>query len=183
MLSVATAQPLYVEGNYNIKTNSSGAQALGLGSTTNGAALPAAFMADAITILSSSWSDSYSLSHTTDTTPNGRPASSTTVNAAALEGIVPSYTSGGTKYYSGGVENFLRLLEDWSGGDVLTYNGSIVVLFPSQYATNVWQNPGAYYNPPTRNWGFDVNFLKGQGSQPPMSPRALKIIRSSWAAW
>ena len=168
-LTMSTAQPLYVVGNYNIQTNASGTQALTPGSTTNGATVPAALMGDAITILSSYWSDSYNSS----TSLGIRNASSTTVNAAALEGIVQSYTSGGTKYYSGGVENFLRLLEDWSGGDVLTYNGSIVVLFPSQYATNVWQNPGAYYNPPTRNWGFDVNFLKGQSYLPPLTPLLL----------
>jgi hypothetical protein len=184
-LTVATAQPLYVEGNYNVTTNGS-TYAYGLGSTTNGATVPAAIMGDAITVLSTNWSDSYSLNNTTDNTdgsgPNNRNATATTVNAAALEGIVQSFTDSYGKHYSGGVENFLRLLENWSG-DTLTYNGSIVVLFPSQYATNLWIGPGTYYNPPNRQWGFDVNFLKGQQYQPPLTPQAKKIIRSSWAAW
>ena len=49
--------------------------------------------------------------------------------------------------------------------DTLTYNGSIVVMYPSQYATNYWIGPGTYYNPPNRQWGFDVNFM-ARTSQP-----------------
>jgi hypothetical protein len=185
-LTVATAQPLYVQGNYNTTTNGVNFDTT-LGSTTDGNTKPAALMADAVTILSSAWSDSYSLANTTDNTdgsgPNNRNATSTTINAAALEGIVPSFTdSSGGKHYSGGVENFLRLLETWSG-DTLTYNGSIVVMFPSQYATNLWIGPGTYYNPPNRQWGFDVTFLKGQNYLPPLTPQAKYVIRSGWAAW
>ena len=174
-LTVATAQPLYIKGNYNTTTNGT-TFATGLGSTTNGATLPAAVMGDAVTILSTNWSDAY----TSSTLLSGRGAANTTINAACLEGIVVSVTdSGGTKHYSGGVENFLRLLEDWTG-DTLTYNGSIVVLFPSQYATNYWINPGTYYNPPTRNWGFDVNFSKGQAYLPPLTPQVKETLRNSW---
>ena len=47
-------------------------------------------------------------------------AANTTVNAATLEGIVASTNiSGGAasgKRYSGGLENFLRLLETWGNG-------------------------------------------------------------------
>jgi hypothetical protein len=179
-LTVATPDPIYVKGNYNIQTNAAGTpSATGLYSTTNGAALPAAFMGDAVTILSGNWSDSYSNS----TALTSRTPTATTINAACLEGIVPSVTASGTKEYSGGVENFLRMEENWSGSIPLTYNGSIVVMFPSQYATNYWQSPGVYYNPPQRNWGFDVNFLKGQAYLPPLTPQAKYVIRASWAAW
>ena len=179
-LTVATAQPIYTVGNYNVTNN--GATALTLGSTISGGTAPASLVGDSLTILSSQWSDSYSLSHTGDTTPNGRPAIQTTVNAATMEGIVQSVTANGTKQYSGGVENFLRMQENWSGVN-LTYNGSIVVLFPSQYATNYWINPGTYYNPPNRYWGFDLNFLKGQNYLPPLTPRTKKVIRSAYSAW
>ena len=81
--------------------------------------------------------------------------------------------------YSGGVENFLRYLETWSG-DVSTYNGSIVVMFPSVYATNYWIAPGTYYQPPTRNWGFDFNFLD-LTKLPPLTPQVKKLVRYSWA--
>ncbi|MEI6193644.1 MAG: hypothetical protein WCS42_04865 [Verrucomicrobiota bacterium] len=180
-LTVATPQPMYIKGDYNTTTNGT-TFAMALGSTTNGCTVPASVMADAVTILSTNWSDA----NTFGTSLGSRNAAGTTINAACLEGIVQSVTSGGTKYYSGGVENFLRMLEDWSsasggGKDILSYNGSIVVLFPSQYATNYWVGPGTYYNPPQRNWGFDVNFSKGQQYLPPLTPQVKETIRSSWA--
>src|SRR5206468_4817822 len=76
---------------------------------------PAAIIGDAVTILSNSWSDA--LSGTVPTATN------TTVNAGIISGIVPS----GSGYYSGGVENFPRFLENWSG-NTLTYYCSILGL-------------------------------------------------------
>src|SRR5207249_2951047 len=95
------------------------------GSTNTGA--PASLVADAITILSGAWQDGNTGTYDT------RDASNTTINAAVLAGIVPSNSS----YFSGGVENFFRLLETWSS-DTLTFNGSIVALFPSQTAIAPW---------------------------------------------
>jgi len=127
--------------------------------------------------LTSAWSDSY----TSSTPLSSHNAGNTTVDAATLEGIVESVTINGTKYYSDGVENFLRLLENWTG-DTLTYNGSIVVMFNSIYATNFWQAPGNYYNVPTRNWGFDVNF-QNQNQLPALTPQAKARVRQGWAAY
>ncbi len=106
-------------------------------------------------------------------------AGTTTINAAMLEGIVASNPNISGNY-SGGVENFLRLLENWSG-DTLTYNGSIVVLFYSQYATNSWQPTGNYYNPPTRKWAFDLNFDNAL-KIPPLTPDSKAMIRGNWYA-
>jgi hypothetical protein len=180
--TVATPFPLYVWGNYNSQNN--GVSALGLWST-NGTTvatantLPAALMADSVTILSTNWNDSV-----TSKMPN---PGNTTVNAAMLEGIVASNPSISGNY-SGGVENFLRLLENWNNDptgagnkQVLTYNGSIVVLFYSEYATNSWVNTGNYYNPPTRNWAFDLNF-KNANKLPPMTPASRAMIRGNWYA-
>ncbi len=151
--TVATQNPLYVWGDYNITVNSN-TFATTLGSTTNGASIPAALIADAITILSPNWSDAASAaSYTT------RNATSMTVNAAFLCGNVPS-TGASSSTFSGGVQNLTRFLENWSG-DTLTYNTSLVCLFASQMATNPFVSPqssGAYYAVPTRLWGFDVNF-------------------------
>jgi hypothetical protein len=169
-LTVATPSPLYVEGNYNTTTNGSRFSTT-LGDTVN--TEPAALLGDAITLLSSDWKDTY----TNNTPLANRLTASITLNAATLEGIVPS---NGTNY-SGGVENFLRLEENW-GGSTITYNGSIVVMFPSQYATNVWQTTGVYYQAPTRKWGFDNNFLNS-GRLPPLTPTVRAIIRGNWAAW
>ena len=169
-LTVVTPDPIYVLGNYNTTTN--GHQfSTTLGDTTNTS--PAALMGDAVTILSSAWSDA----NNSGTGIGSRNAVSTTINAATLEGIVPSNGS----HYSGGVENFLRLLENWSG-QTLTYNGSIVVLFPSQYATAFWPGTGSVYNPPTRNWGFDLNF-NNASLMPPLTPNIKGTIRGTWSAW
>ena len=163
-LTVATPMPIYVWGNYNIQTNSGGGSSAGTTNTTW--TRPAALMGDAVTILSGGWSDG------NGEFPGGVIA--TTVNAAILTGIVPS-TFTTQKHYSGGVENFLRLLENWNA-TTLTYNGSIVAMFPSVYATNYWVTPGTYYGVPTRAWGFDANFSKGPGYFPPLTPFVANFV-------
>ena len=168
-LTVATPMPLYVQGDYNVQLAGGTAYAsAGTHNTAN--TYPAAFMADAISVLSSKWNDTAS-AYLSGGSESSRGASNTTINAACIEGIVLSTNFTGAPAggcYSGGVENFLRLEENWSG-DTLTYNGSIAVLFPSQYATNYWQMPGAYYGVPTRNWAFDTNFLRFT-RLPPLTP-------------
>lgn len=168
-LTVVTPQPMYVYGSYNVQTNG-GNVVLGSGNVAN--TYPAALMADAITVLSSNWSDAYNV----HTNLNLRSPANTTINTACLEGIVPSVGQN----YSGGVENFLRLLENWGG--TLTYNGSIMVMFPSQYATNLWITTGTYYNAPTRNWSFDTNFLI-QADLPPLTPQFRAVIRNTWSGY
>ena len=74
-------------------------------------------------------------------------------------------------YYSGGAENFLRLLEDWST-NTLTYNGSMVAMFNCRYGTNYWQSPGNYYNEPVWQRGFDTNFLN-PSKLPPGTPNIV----------
>ena len=167
-LSIATPMPLYVQGNFN--TTEGGASDAGIpGDVVD--SWPASFLADSITVLSGSWSDV-----NTGKLPS---PSTTTINAACLEGIVPSSSTVGTTdetQYSGGVENFLRLLESWGS---LYYNGSIVVMFPSQYATNRWLETGNYYNAPSRYWTFDTNFTSEAGL-PPFTPMMLTTSRSTW---
>ena len=164
-LTVATPDPLYVEGNYNVDFSQ-----LGMSNTSK--SKPAALVADSINVLSGSWSDANSSQGL-----NKRVASDTTVNAAFLAGIVQS----GNGYYSGGVENFPRFLEDWSN-KTFTYNGSMVVMFPSQVGNGTWKGTGGnYYNPPTRAWNFDLNF-SDPTKLPPMTPRVSTAIRGQWVS-
>jgi hypothetical protein len=170
--TVATPNPLYVWGNYNC-TNSAY-----LNTTNTSATVPAALLADALTILSPSWVDS----HSSDSFHSGvRVASSTTVNAALLAGVV--YTSGstGNSPFSGGVVNLPRLLEDWGNGGAvtLTINTSMVNMFNSVRATGPWQTPGTYYYAPTRSFNFDQNF-KNQSRLPPGTPMVNYIYRQNW---
>jgi hypothetical protein len=164
--TVATAMPLYVYGDYNA-SNTSGSS---LGKNSTSYTWPAGLIGDSITILSDNWNDSTFTKLPTPTT--------TTVNAAMVEGIVRS-TNG---IYCGGLENFLRLLENWSSSIPLWYNGSIVVMFPSQIATNYQQPTGNYYNAPKRNWAFDTNFNQQVGL-PPLTPQAKGVIRTNWIAY
>jgi uncharacterized repeat protein (TIGR03803 family) len=166
-LTIATPNPLYILGNYNC-TNSSY-----LGTTNTTASMPAALYCDAVTILSSNWAsgnyDSESSSAYTT-----RPAGSTTINAAMVAGVVYSGGTNGLPY-SGGVGNFPRLLENWSG-TTLTLNTSIVNLFGSVMATNIWQASGNYYTPPVRNWTYDSNHFSGLYNQPPGTPLLMSPV-------
>jgi hypothetical protein len=166
-LTLATVNPVYVKGHYNC-TN-----AAHLGTTNTSSSRPASIIADAFTPLSSTWSDAASSG-----TYSSRVAANTTVNAALLAGMV--YTSAdGTTSKSGGVVNFPRLLEAWSGR-TLTLNGSMVNLFDSARATAQFQVPGAYYSAPSRNFNFDANFLN-PAQMPPGSPELRVLIRGAWA--
>lgn len=166
-LTVVTPDPLYVLGSYN-------ASGVSLNNGTNVSnTLPAALMGDSITALSPNWHDNY----TASTNISSRTATADTINAATFEGIVPTAGSN----YSGGLENFIRLLENWSSVN-LTYNGSIVVMFPSQYATNAWPGTGTIYNAPVRKWAFDLNFMQ-QNGLPPLTPRITAICRTSWSVY
>lgn len=127
-------------------------------------------MCDAITVLSDSWDDGKG-----ERALSERVASDTTVNAALMAGIVQTSTSKG---YSGGVENFPRFLEEWTNR-TLTYNGSMVCMYESKYAIAPWVNIGTYYNPPIRNWGFDLNF-RDAAKLPPATPAASILSRSTW---
>ena len=175
--TVATAMPIYVWGTYNASNIVGGTVHSSLSQNATTYTWPAALMGDSITILSGSWSDGNT---------NKRPtASDTTVNAAMLAGIVPSkssYSSSTGIGYSGGVENFLRMLENWGASGDLYYNGSIIVMFPSLFATNNWVQTGNYYGAPTRHWAFDTNFTQ-QAGLPPLTPQSKGVIRANWYAY
>ncbi|XHR29380.1 MAG: hypothetical protein ACFUZC_02220 [Chthoniobacteraceae bacterium] len=109
---------------------------------------PSAIVSDAVSVLSNNWSDSNSNSGL-----SSRVASAaTTVNAAFIAGNVATTSSS----YSGGVENFPRLLEDW-GGTRFNYVGSLILMYNSTEATGNFSN--ASYGIPTRRWAYDKNFL------------------------
>lgn len=162
-LTVATARPLYVQGDYNQPDPAN------IGTTNTLTTLPASLAADAISILSTAWSDANSVNPLAS-----RVAAPTTVNAAFLTGVVETTPN----KYSGGMENFPRFLEAWGLANVFTYNGSMIKMFPSRYATNSWSL--SYYDPPARNWAFDQNFLD-MTKLPPLTPQLQLVIRSRWA--
>jgi len=163
--TVATPNPLYIWGHYNTP------YAAHQGTTNTTLTFPASLVADAITVLSPNWTDN---GYGNGITPlNSRNAANATVNAAIIAGTV--YTTGSAVgQWSGGVQNLVRLLETWAG-DTLTLNTSLVVFYNSAKATSQFQNPGVYYNAPTRNFNFDQNFLS-PSKLPPGTPMVSGIV-------
>ena len=178
--TVATMNPLYVQGDYNVQT--SAGKSTG---TANTYEVPAALMSDALTILSANWNDSQGFSAYSSSS-SAFKATTTTINAAIVTGTVPSTGTSSTTF-SGGVHNLTRLLENWSSAN-LYLNTSILRLWNSTIATNQFRNPAGfspaptnpYYNPPTRYFSYDHNFLN-PAFAPPGIPTALVPIRFSWA--
>jgi hypothetical protein len=127
-LSIISGNPIYIQGDLNTATWK-----------------PTVIIGDAINVLSNAWND-------TTATASRVASNTTTVNSALIGGIVPS---DGTNY-SGGGENFIRLLENWSG-KTFTYKGSIVQLWQSAQATGVWTGSSSVYTTPsTYSWSYDT---------------------------
>lgn len=151
-LTIATDNPLYVWRDYNTVNKQ-----------------PASLICDAINILSNNWDDSNS-----DKSLSNRIATNTTVNCAIMAGNTE--TTWG--HYNGGLENFPRFLEYWSGR-TFTFRGSLVCVWESQLATGQWFYGGNYYTAPRRNWSFDTDFLDPE-KLPPGTPFIHSVQRLSW---
>jgi hypothetical protein len=163
-LTIATENPAYVQGDYNSN------------SANGGWADPnvaASVVADAFTFLSNDWSDINSFS--SPFCANGGAAPCSVGRSAGIAwyrlGVVagkeisfpiPNWDTtavDGSQDFGtdGGVHNFLRYLERWTG--TLNYQGSIVSLFFNRQATGLFNSGNNNYNPPNRGYVFDSNFL------------------------
>jgi hypothetical protein len=166
-VTIASDQAVYVEGHYNV------------GDAAH-PKMPAALMGDTINVLSSGWSQAaagrndhqsrQSLSNA------ARAAANTTINAAFLGGV--NVTTPGN--YNGGLENYLRFHESWSGR-TLVYRGSFVSLGTPQHNSGAWCGTGGssasgcnIYNPPVRNWDYDTDF-QTVANLPPLTPRFVAV--------
>jgi len=147
-LTVASDNPVYIQGDYNTDNK------------------PAAVCGDAITILSNNWNDANSSGNL-----SSRVASNTTVKAAIMAGNKETQGS----QYSGGLENFPRFLEKWSG-KTFTYSGSLVCLWESEQATGNWKYGSPIYTAPNRNWSYGID----PSNLPPGTPRVRTVQKSRW---
>ncbi|HLV24908.1 MAG TPA: hypothetical protein VKZ41_01245 [Gemmatimonadales bacterium] len=170
-ITIASDRPLYVQDDFN----TIGWQ-------------PASLLGDAITFLSPSWDDSK------QGTSALRTASAMDVYAAVAAGhsatpcdwktgicgptpTNPPNEANGN--YGGGLENFPRFLESWSGRKFL-YRGSLVSLFQSQYAAQRrWRTTGEYYNAPIRDWEFDLRFQDPR-NLPPGTPTVGSVLQTAF---
>lgn len=171
-LTIVTERPMYVLGDYNTQTWR-----------------PAALMADAITFLSNPGTpctSSYSGTGWCDLRQNvaaKKSAKATEVNAAILSGhsaTTCDFKRAGcsSPAYGGGLENFPRFLENWSGGIQFKYTGSLVSLYESRFVNGTWAH-GGYYDAPTRNWQFDINFRFPE-RLPPGTPSVGTVIQTAF---
>jgi hypothetical protein len=168
--TVAAENPVYIQGNYNSSSTdpfwTGGADAAGHAATS--------VIADAVTVLSNAWVDQSSMLGTPTQAAGNRTATTTYYRVAVAGGKnmsfpFPSWETS-TDYgfgTDGGVHNFLRFLEDWSGGPVLNYGGSLVSLYYATYNTGLFKCCNyAVYQPPTRNYIFDSDFTNPAGLPP-----------------
>jgi len=147
-LAMVTNNPLYVQGDFNTINKRS----VGL-------------ISDAMNILSNNWNDS-------NTSFSNRNATDTTINAGFISGTVPTTGSA----YSGGLENYPRFLENWSGRNA-NINGAFINLWNSQVATGQWSYGGNNYTAPARNWAYDSSL---KTSPPPYGPVGVEIATKTW---
>ncbi|HUB01491.1 MAG TPA: hypothetical protein VL983_02350, partial [Terriglobales bacterium] len=185
--TVASENPVYIWGDYN--TNAADAASWATDTTafqgdTAGHAA-ASVIADAVTLLSVDWNDSYSMGasfpsggsvHVTDL--NNRNPSHDGYFRVAIAGGKninfprPTYSTpaapGQDFGTDGGAHNFLRYLETWSG-QTMHYKGSLVSLYYSTYATGAFKCCNVVYGVPTRAYFFDMDF-SASGGLPPGTP-------------
>ncbi|HXQ81818.1 MAG TPA: hypothetical protein VN775_10920 [Opitutaceae bacterium] len=191
--SISSNNGVFVQGDYNTT------QINVAGTLINN---PSAIMADAVTAVSQAWSPGESGSPiagrvavasapTTDPWPGtinppsaGTP-SGMTINAAILTGNTPSTMTTN----SGGVQNLVRMEEDWwSPGLTLTLMGSLGQLFVSDYfkgdyVGNSFQasiGDKVYIQPATRNMDYDAGF---KTRAPNSTPKTTSFTRGDFFFW
>ncbi|CAM3118845.1 hypothetical protein [Rariglobus hedericola] len=182
--TVASDNGVYIQGNYNTSNPQ------GTANTEDNAGNPAAIMADAITLLSANWNDDNATADVSDVRLAGNPpdgegnASATTaVYAALVSGNTPTNTAAGIN--SGGVQNLVRLMENWSGQNVKLV-GSLGQLFESKYFTGAIRSTGSgagrnlYLVPSGRELTFDSKLAS---SPPAGAPNTTKFSRGDYFIW
>jgi hypothetical protein len=152
-LTIASENPTYVQGDYNAQANN----------TLADPHVPAAIIADAVTLLSNNWNDLRSFSNPAN--PANRPATTTGYRVAIVGGKSlqfprpTAWASAQDFGTDGGAHNFLRLLEGWNNGSTLNYRGSIVSFFTSRQAVGSYKCCTNVYAAPNRGFNFDNDFL------------------------
>ncbi len=176
--TVASEQPVYVQGNYNANNS--------VGSTPPNwpsASTPSAVIADAVTILSTKWDDSESFIYPTQRA--NRVAGPTWDRLAIAAGKnltftkpswAPTTGANATPEYGtdGGIHNFMRYLEDWNSIPA-NYTGSLVSFYPAQYGNGIFKCCASVYKAPNRNYSFDTNFLD-PSQLPPGTPHFESVV-------
>lgn len=151
-LTLVSDQAVYLQGDFNAINKK-----------------PAAVLGDSINVISAAWLDSNSALALSLRVPGH-----TTINAALLAG---TDTTGGVEgaggqdagTYNGGVENFMRLHENWAASTTLTYRGSFVSLGQPRHVQGPYVDGSPQFTRPLRDWAFETDF-EDPALLPPMTP-------------
>ena len=195
--TVGSENPVYIYGDYNtnaadlIWNTPPGADAAGMAA--------AGIVADAVTVQSNAWIDQNSFYSVWPTNPYAG------VNSVGFNVPAPARTAATTHYRvavasgknmnfpfpawennndygfgtDGGVHNFIRFVEDWSGS-TLNYEGSLVSLYYATYGTGLFKCCNySVYVPPARNYIFDPDFTI-PSQLPPGTPMFRDIDNLSY---
>ncbi len=180
-LSIVTDRALYVQGDYNNFAANVGKQ-------------PAALIGDTITVLSNSCATATTGMIDCGVTTATQVATTTSVNAAFLSYTDPSDGNIGStgfptiKRYSGGLNNYMRMVEDW-GGINFNYSGSFVSLGAPQEYSGAYRSGsgtnaafvagGSYYDVPIRNFNYDTDF-DAFDKLPPLTPKVIYLQQETF---
>jgi hypothetical protein len=196
-LTVVAENPVYIQGDWNANTPGGTAGFGGVNAAT-------AVIADAVTLLSNTWSDAnsflspYAVAAVAATagppaTPAnvGRSANNSWYRVALIAGkgmsfALPTVGGGIPQDFGtdGGAHNFLRFLEDFTPTlpagtptQTVNYLGSMASLYYNRQAVGTFKCCSTVYNPPTRAFSFDTNFLV-PALLPPNTPmfRDMNVI-------
>jgi hypothetical protein len=165
-LTIASENPVYIQGNYNANGTFTGAHAA------------TAVIADSATMLSNNWNDNRSFLPSPYNTAN-RPRSGDTWYRVAIiagKGAIfnkPTDIAGGSTFGTdGGTHSFLRFLEgDSAGGNnQINYRGSLATFYYNRQAVGPFKCCGGrVYDVPVRDYTFDTDFLN-PALLPPNTP-------------
>lgn len=165
--TVSSENGVYVQGNYNAtgvartypSSNTLYNEYLPFDTVNH---IPASIVADSVTILSNAWDDTKAFASPYSQTQ--RVASQTTMRFALIAGDTIAskqanpHQGGISPRMNGGVHNFKRYLETWSGTN-FNFCGSLINLYNSENNNGSFKCCDSIYNPPNRNWVFDSTFL------------------------
>ncbi len=204
-MTIASDQAIYLQGDYNTITQKPAAimadtiTMLSVNCVSPGVAL------DPLTIRTANINcliDKFSLNAGSTTSPwTGNAlvtpstttgtgtmydAQTTSVNAAFLSFTNQSQGNlginrGGGPSFSGGLNNYMRFVENWNGQSI-NYTGSLISLgTPLEFNRPFVPggNANSYFNPPNRNFNYDTSF-NSYTQLPPMTPSVIYLQQDSF---
>jgi hypothetical protein len=172
-LTVSTDQGVYIQGDYN---NFGG----------DVARQPASIVGDTISVLSNNCLDGNATINC-GILAGQNLGTATTINGAFLSltdlsnGNIGRNDGSGLRY-SGGLNNYMRMMEDWNFNN-FNYTGSFVSLGSPQEFSGAYVSGSnaatSYYTIPSRNFTYDTNF-NAANLLPPLTPRVIYLQQDAF---